>query len=63
MYKIVNYPNEFLEFNSRKQRSGGSPITIAYCNGIVITTKNIKMIHTLAKVPLDNITKVINHNA
>lgn len=45
------------------QRSGGSPMTIAYCKGIVITTKNIKIIQTFAKVPLESITKVINHKA
>lgn len=48
---------------SRKQRSGGNPIIIAYCNGMVITAKNINIIHTFAKVPLDSITNVINHKA
>lgn len=57
--QLIDYNNYYL----RKHRSGGNPITIAYCNGIVMTTKNIKIIHTFAKVSLDNITKVINHNA
>lgn len=56
---LKSYFSNFLH----KQRSGGNPMTIAYCRGIVTTTKNINAIQTLAKVPLDSITKISNHNA